>query len=349
MVIGTHFYQTHPSFINEFREDKNTHFMLNTSGVYHPKIFLFHNSPSKWECLVGSANFTKSAFTINSEIMTLISSSDIGAEEFFKATIKQIDQYWEQSEFMTLDDYIAYKNVWDKKQKTIKILEGKYGSSSPNKVILRSKIFSLSWMSYLELVKKDPFHSFENRLVLLQEARLLFTSHEHFNEMSDTDRKKIAGFHFDEQPSGFTWAWFGSMKGAGYFKNKINNNNINVSLALDAISLTETISKKDFNQFVKIFKQAFPDGGAGIAVATRLLAMKRPDTFICLDSRNKVDLCNEFGISKTVSFEQYWEEIILRIQDSVWWDSQKPENKIELQLWNGRAAMLDAVFYDENV
>lgn len=348
MIVGTHFYQTHPDFIKNFLRNKNTKFMPNTGGVFHPKIFLFSTSSSQWECVIGSANFTKAAFSINNEIMVHISSSDDNASEIFSQITSEFASYWSQAEYFSEKHYMAYESVWKNKQKTIEKLKGNYGKTKSKKPLFQSTIFSLSWDSYLNLVNKDPFHSFKNRLKLLDEARELFTVHSHFNEMSKENRRKIAGLDFVEQPDGFTWAWFGSMKGAGRFQNKINTNNEFISLALDCIPTNTNCSRKDYFSFVAKFKQAFPEGGAGIAIASRLLAMKRPDFFICLDNKNKDNLCEEFGISKTISFEKYWDEIIERIIDSVWWLSHRPETQIELQLWHGRAAMLDAVFYDES-
>jgi len=34
--------------------------------------------------------------------------------------------------------------------------------------------------------------------------------------------------------------------------------------------------------------------------------MKKPDYFICLNRQNRPKLCNEFGISQNVSFNNYW-------------------------------------------
>jgi len=137
------------------------------------------------------------------------------------------------------------------------------------------------------------------------------------------------------------------MVGAGKFQNRINSNNLHISNALDAIPQQGNIYKSDYNKFVKCFKKAFDDGGAGIAIASRLLTMKRPDYFICLDNQNKPKLCDEFGISKTVSFDGYWDDIIERIIDSVWWSSEKPVGEKEIKAWQGRVAMLDVIFYEE--
>jgi len=138
------------------------------------------------------------------------------------------------------------------------------------------------------------------------------------------------------------------MKALGKFQNRIKNNNIDISQALDAIPFQDSVHKSHYLDFVRFFQKAFPDGGAGVAIASRLLTMKRPDYFVCLDKKNRPKLCEEFGIAKkSVSFEEYWDDIIERILDSVWWSSEKPSEGIELQAWQGRSAMLDVIFYEE--
>jgi hypothetical protein len=44
LVVGTHFYQTHPDFLKEFVDDPRARVVLQPSGVFHPKLYFFENS-----------------------------------------------------------------------------------------------------------------------------------------------------------------------------------------------------------------------------------------------------------------------------------------------------------------
>jgi hypothetical protein len=136
------------------------------------------------------------------------------------------------------------------------------------------------------------------------------------------------------------------MSGAGYFHQAVNNNNPHISRAVDRIPSHALVSYSQYKGYVSEFVKAFPGGKHGVAVASRLLAMKRPDQFVCLDSKNRDELCKDFGIKKAgMDYERYWDEIVARIQDSPWWNSDIPTDGMERRVWNGRAAMLDAIFY----
>ncbi|HPS82905.1 MAG TPA: hypothetical protein PLA88_01220, partial [Bacteroidales bacterium] len=94
--------------------------------------------------------------------------------------------------------------------------------------------------------------------------------------------------------------------------------------------------------FTKIFE------GNYLATATRLLAMKRPDVFVCLDSKNKSSLCKDFGIVQLgLDYDRYWDEIVERIYDSDWWLHPNPKDNIEKDVSNSRAAFLDSIYYKE--
>jgi hypothetical protein len=159
-------------------------------------------------------------------------------------------------------------------------------------------------------------------------------------------RRGIAGLPSDTIPNPL---WFGSMTGAGTFYNLINEEHPALSLALDEIPLLGDIRKVHYDRFIEEYLKAYPKGRDGLGTATRLLAMKRPDVFLCVDAKNKKRLAEDVGMSRPdkLDYERYWHEVILRLMDSPWWQSSEPTAAKERAVWNARAAMLDAIFYEQ--
>ncbi len=136
------------------------------------------------------------------------------------------------------------------------------------------------------------------------------------------------------------------MKGAGWFWTAIDRNDEHLSASLDAIPSDGLVGQNDFEAFVEQFKKASPTGDR-VAVATRLLCMRRPDIFVCLDSKNRSRLCKAFGIKQSqMSYARYWSEVIERVRDAVWWNAPHPSNGEEEEIWLGRTAFLDALYYE---
>jgi hypothetical protein len=117
---------------------------------------------------------------------------------------------------------------------------------------------------------------------------------------------------------------------------------------LDCIPFDGTVTRAQYESYIAEFIKAFPDGKDGVGTATRLLSMKRPDQFLCVDSANKKKLARDIGIkyASQLNYERYWDEVIERIMDAPWWQSYPPKPETELRAWTGRAAMLDAIFYE---
>jgi hypothetical protein len=318
--------------------------MLQPKGVFHPKIYVFWNAMN-WEALIGSANLTSGALTDNTEVMVLFSDADGNASVLKEQLLGVIDGYWAQATVITKEESRSYRAIWERQQPALRRLSGQYGKSSVRKPPTDSTVMSMTWSTFLATVRKDPHHGFEERCQLLELVRTAFLEHSDFHSMELGLRKTIAGL-----PNGFDsrWGWFGSMKGAGYYHQAVNENNTHLSRALDKIPLNGSVSKSQYEEYLSEFMKAFPHGGHGVAVASRLLALKRPDQFVCFDSKNQRNLCEDFGIKQTVmmTYDRYWEEIIERIIDSPWWNSPCPSIEGDAIVWNGRAAMLDAIFYE---
>lgn len=352
IIVGIYFYQTHPDFIETFLNSEKVKYIKQPEGTFHPKIFLFYNNRTDWELIVGSANFTKAAFTVNTEVSTLIKSTDIDASKILNQTKDIIESTWKESKYFDKTELNDYRTIWKNFRPKINSLSGNYGKMASkrnkiNKPIYLVPVANMDWKTFVEKVHNEQYHSLTSRIKVLEIANDLFAKVNSFQDLADDERKFIAGIP-NKLPveKDVDWGYFGSMKGAGIYKNRIIKNDLNISKALDEIPLSGQITKMHYQRFLFNYKKTF--NGNYLATATRLLAMKRPDTFVCLDSKNKSALCKDFDIMQSgLDYERYWDEIITRVYDSNWWLNPKPKNKIEISISNFRAAFLDSLYYVE--
>lgn len=349
IIVGIHFYQTHPDFIETFIDKDEVKFIHQPAGTFHPKIYLFYDNHNRWELLVGSANFTNEAFTRNTEATTLIKNDDNNAEKVLERAFKLIEKSWNDAKQFTKPELEKYRIAWKNHKPKLNSLSGQYGGlKKASKPIHVVPVTNMSWNEFILKVKNEPFqqvHGPNNRLKIVTKSRELFSKEAHFYLLDEDERKFIAGVP-NKLDGNLDWGLFGSMKGSGIFQRKIKENNTNISKALDHIPYQGQITKTHYDNFIKNFRKTFP--GNYIGTASRLLAMKRPDTFICLDSRNKSNLCKAFGIQQSeMTYDRYWTDIIERIFDSEWWLNPDPKNEQEEQISEARAAFLDALYYEE--
>jgi len=348
LTVGIHFYQTHPEFIGAFLDNEYVQFVMHPDGVFHPKLYFFDHSGGRWDCVIGSPNFTQAAFTGNAEIALHVSHLDVDAASTYEKLLSTLESYSSQAKRLTDKELEAYRSIWKRQQRRLNPLSGKYDPATkptkkPSKSPLEVPLFVADWPEYYRSVKEDNQHTTEGRLAVLEEARQLFTNHGEFHKFSDKERKQIAGFE-EKQTDGLDWLWFGSMVGHGYFKQAVNQNSREMSDALDEIPLSGAVTETSYKEYVKKIRRAFRN--AATATATRLLAFKRPDYFVCLDSKNKRKLCEAFGITQSVGLDDYWEKVVARITDSNWWNSPEPEDGLEKRIWKCRSAFLDVRFYE---
>lgn len=341
-VIGTHFYQTHPDVLKAFVGSDQVRFILQPQGVFHPKLYLFWDR-SQWEALVGSANLTAGAFNKNSEAVALLGGRGAQAERLKREMDALIQRYWSMAKVATPSTLQAYQSIWERQQPALRRLAGQYGQSRPRKAPVESSVMSMSWAQFVAAVKADRYHGFKERCALLNLVQASFARNATFGSMELGLRQTISGVptRYDRR-----WAWFGSMRGVGHFQKAVKDNNPHLSYALDRIPLSGTVSRSEYEDFLGEFTKALPRGRHGVATASRLLTLKRPDHFVCVDSKNRKELCTNFGIALSgLDYGRYWNEIVERVRDAPWWNSPQPIIDDEAMIWRGRAAMLDAIFY----
>jgi hypothetical protein len=204
-------------------------------------------------------------------------------------------------------------------------------------------LVSLPWPDFFDLVKAEQHPPgpplMQERLQVIREIRQLFAQKVHFRDLDYAGRRKIAGLFKSTNPD---FLLFGSMQWVGLFRQAVKDNNEGISLALDEIPLEGAISRDHYQRFTNRFLKAFKR--SGMALASRLLAMKRPDTFVCVNNRNREGLFRAFRLSPSRDAEAYW-DLIERVRACTWWQAQPPAAGDEREVWGARAAFLDALFY----
>lgn len=347
-VFGTHFYQTAPEFIEKFCGDERVRFVMDHSGVFHPKLYLFECKEGRWACIVGSANFTGGGFGGNQEACLLVTEADDPEGTILANARKSIEGHWNNAVLAADVDLDGYREMRKRLVRPLAHAAGHFGGGKQGHAVENVSILNLDWDDFLSQVRNDKHHALGKRLDVLDAAQSLFRKHKSFSVMPLKDRQGIAGFR---ESGDVPWGWFGGMRGAGVFKNIVNESPEHLSDALDQVPLNGRVSRDDYLAFVSRFVRAFPlkDGKPtrhGLATATRLLTMKRPDCFVCLDGANRRLLLNDFGINVPIhDYEGYWDKIIERIKLATWWNARRPIEAISGRVWDGRTAMLDAIYY----
>jgi len=350
LVIGSHFYQTDPKLLKRFIGVKTVRVYPNRAGgTFHPKVYLFINS-NKCTAIIGSANFTNGALSKNHEACMLIEGST--SDEVFVELKEMIENAWKTGNVVTQEFIDVYLKGFNATKRYRNKLEQPRYYHKAKKSAQHAGLLSWAWDEYASFVRQDAHHSFTERLNLLQEARRIFTSTDTFMKVSCDERRAIAGFlsKGKEHLPGkiMEWGWFGSMMGAGEFKSLIIHDPSKISLALDHIPLTGEVSRSQYDNYIVKFTNAFKGKSrkGGVATASRLLAMKRPDTFICIDKKNKRLLADDIGFSySTLDFDKYWTDVIVPITESIWWQAERPLGE-DGKLWDSRMAMLDSIYYE---
>ena len=193
-IVGIHFYQTHPSFIEHFLSDHRVKFAKDSSGIFHPKFYLFETSANHWSCLIGSANFTAAAFNTNVEACLLFEASDDPSGATKRKLDKALASYWQSSGYFKPEELEQYRSLWKLFRQRRKGMAGDFNDKKGGKPPLLTPLLKMSWSAYYQQVLRDRHHGIDKRIVVLDEARCLFEAKGSLSLMRKSDRQGIGGF-----------------------------------------------------------------------------------------------------------------------------------------------------------
>jgi len=351
-AIGTHFHQTDPDLLEALRDVSGARVVSNSSaGTFHPKVYLF-TTGKKFSLVLGSPNFTRAGFGANHEAALFIEGDT--SENLYLDVSNGIQAVWDKANRIRDDFLRAYRLKHQATRAARKDLETDLPIGLPSADSDYRNLLDDDWAAFVTRVKSDPEHDINGRVEIMDCARIWFSQTPRFSDMTEGQRKAIAATYARNEPKpadipALDWAWFGSMVGAGVFKGLVKSQPKGLSAAMDFIPRTGIVNEDDFEKFKVQFLNSFSEGerGGGLATASRLLALKRPDYFVCVDSANKKKLSEAIGVKKAhLTLDAYWTHIIRPLLCSPWWNSSRPTGDLEGRIWDSRMAFIDAFCYE---
>ncbi len=347
IVVGLHFYQTHPNFIENFMHNKKVKYIMQSDGTFHPKVYLFYNSETDWSAIIGSPNLTFSAFNKNTEASMLISNND-SDYKMYQELRDSIKSAWKEGYLFDAKKLENYRSCYRYQTKKIKSL-----SKSP--IIMDNGRFETTefdqweWEDFCNYIQSAGKTELDIRFRILNIAHQEFKHHERFCDIDESVRRCLAGTK--KQTSRYKeisdFLFFGYTYRVKNFNDKIFEINNPLSKAIDIIPQYGEVTEELFTQYCKIFYEEVSSGS--LTCATRLLAMKRPDLFVCITGANKKNICRALGIPQSsLKLSSYWELIISRVQKTKWYKDSNNKYGINPDLYRYKVAMLDVLFKEED-
>ena len=144
----------------------------------------------------------------------------------------------------------------------------------------------------------------------------------------------------------------GSMTSAGTIKGiftTANDRNLQFRRYI-LCALQETLYAKNPNEYKKIVRTSLEKirsiKGLGIGVASRLLALARPDMAISVNGKSKEGLSRFSGLAKTTLYRvPNYIKLLEWLYGFDWYCSPVPSDPWERSIWEKRAALIDAFVY----
>lgn len=337
VVVGFAGGFTEPKFLTDMPRPK-VRVYCRPGTLFHPKVMLF-TGRTGWAAIVGSANATRAGLSRDEEAAVLVEGTSTERDLRDKLA-DAISKWWDAASPVDAEVFALVGEAWSRRPR---------GDGRPTRRTL-TEIGAADWTAYSSSILDEDSDAIGSRLRVLRWAKA--NREVPFDQLAQEDRQKMLGTIVGgEQATNFQYFCRSSIRqrslsaALGLGARREGERTRLVARALMAVPTTGEVRRPMFERFVELWTRA--TGTSGVSVASRLLVMRRPDTFLCLTNPNRTQFCSAYGVPvhKTVHLADYWENVIEPIRRSPWWHSPEPERGLAKDLWRGRVAMLDARFY----
>lgn len=341
LIVGTDREVTSPEFLKKFKNllDNKLKIIHQSQELFHSKLYLFtNNEGNEWSLFIGSANFTKNAFSSNHESMMLITNEDSITHNILQEQFKCLQEY-ETIAFPITDKFLEKYTILYNKPKKHDTLYDPY---------LKVSLQKLSPQNYTKFVMLQYTDNgmlwYDERIKLLNEAR------QYFREIQNSSLEKENNFVISieklktliglvNERDNIYWHHFGHMRTSESALHELQS----VIHIVNKIPFSGEITFEDYNSYME---KILSIDRIGLSIATRILALKRPDFFFCVTGANTHRFKRDFNyLFHKKSKDDYWKLVSEDLPSCNWY---KKNNTMPAALWNSRVAMLDTILYKGN-
>ncbi|MCA9546012.1 MAG: phospholipase D family protein [Myxococcales bacterium] len=345
-VVGAHFAQTDPAVFDHFLAEElteNVGVIIEKAGTFHPKVIVGIKG-SQARAVVGSSNFTRGGFGANTELNVLLQGKL--TDDALAALTHFIDELWNRSDWITPAWAARYRELHENRPPKPPSPPRPGLESSGDYVGLES--LRVTWPEWFEMLRNrfdstargglrvPLFHEEGSYLLEARACDRIFDARTPFATLDRDSRRLLVGRKGVRASNGS----FGGGGASGIFMHTVLEEPEALGALIDAVPRTGEVGAATAETFLT---QAFALPSVGMAGATRLLAMKRPDRFLPVNGGNRDRIQAVFGFGIT-NVEHY-----LKLHEIIWsfpWaTAPEPEDPFEREIWRWRVALLDTAYY----
>jgi HKD family nuclease len=354
-IIGTAGNATDPTALRQLQAQGKLR-VPDSTPLFHPKLILFHRA-ERVTVWVGSANLTRCGFQQNTEVMAEFEDDGTAVLWFNKlwdhldddcsAVIKEYENAWQPTSFPTRKAVGSEKPLGENEFVHLKAQVSDWPS-----FVVALKAANRYWPDKFGASVDGETASWLNTITLGNEV----VRRDNWDDLSKTDYRLIMGIGVEggDAPG---YGLLGSMQGAGDAKNVFNKaSRENLKIRADIRNALQPViiaSRADFSnsaiEFIRYLKMIRGFSGA---IATRLLALARPDLAVSVNAGSRVGLAtlsklppNSLSNVSNGPRARSYADLLTYLSLQQWYSNPTPNGAYEQTLANARAALLDCLVY----
>ena len=355
IAVGLSYNSTNPTTLDRLKEFADLRIGTSPSnGIFHPKYYCFR-TPERTICWVGSANLTNGGFRSNAELVHEFEVKN-------KKDLKWFEFFWKNLEPDPTEAITNYKENYTPPSRPPRPKPREINTDPELPTLADIKTWA-DFVSGLQVLN-DYCHYHESPWDILGETHSYLHTIKvgrevvrlsNWTNLTQRECHILRGEKRGNAKKEGNWGLLGTlpMGGTPYVFNPVNMPGVGpareqiqeqVDIVLNANSSEIANVAQNAIKAITEIKLENPKHHIGIASATRWLTLARPDRLLSINSKSSDKLGELSGLPKT-SLAKNYAALLNWIYAQPWFNSSQPNNTLEQDIWNCRAALLDAFIY----